>query len=92
MGTPNYMAPELFQDGAVHSFASDIWAFGCVLYEMASGETPFATMSFQDLVRSILEAEPAEIIGQLPSIPLRPKWPILRHFFSPICAYVCFLS
>ncbi|KAL0393193.1 UNVERIFIED_CONTAM: Serine/threonine-protein kinase RUNKEL [Sesamum radiatum] len=36
-GTPCYMAPELFQDGGVHSYASDFWALGCVLYVILAG-------------------------------------------------------
>jgi len=40
-GTPCYMAPELFQDGSCASFASDIWAFGCILFELATGSPPF---------------------------------------------------
>ncbi len=31
-GAPFYMAPELFQPTGVNSFASDLWALGCVLY------------------------------------------------------------
>lgn len=30
--TPCYMAPELFSENGVHSFASDFWSLGCVLY------------------------------------------------------------
>jgi serine/threonine-protein kinase ULK4 len=36
-GTPYYMAPELFSDDGIHSFSSDFWALGCVLYEMTTG-------------------------------------------------------
>ncbi|KAK7001937.1 kinase domain-containing protein [Favolaschia claudopus] len=39
-GTPRYNAPELFQEGA-KTFASDIYAFGCVAYEIITGELPF---------------------------------------------------
>jgi len=53
-GTPYYMAPELFQDEGVHSFASDFWALGCILFELAVGRPPFTSSSFQELVGLIL--------------------------------------
>ena len=42
-GTPYYMAPELFSDDGVYSFASDLWSLGVVLYEMATGKPPFVS-------------------------------------------------
>ena len=40
-GTPPYMAPELWRDDGLHSFTSDFWALGCVLYELRRGQAPF---------------------------------------------------
>ncbi|KAJ0979715.1 hypothetical protein J5N97_015189 [Dioscorea zingiberensis] len=64
-GTPCYMAPELFQDGGVHSYASDFWALGCVLYECYAGRPPFVGNEFTQLVKSIL-SDPT------PSLPDKP--------------------
>ncbi|KAL9140063.1 hypothetical protein ABFS82_14G011800 [Erythranthe guttata] len=67
-GTPCYMAPELFQDGGIHSYASDFWALGCVLYECYTGRPPFVDKEFTQLAKSILsDATPA-----LPGSPTRP--------------------
>lgn len=65
-GTPCYMAPELFQDGGVHSYASDFWALGCVLYECYSGRPPFVGSEFTQLVKSILS-------DPVPSLPDNPS-------------------
>lgn len=48
-GTPCYMAPELFEVGSVYSFSSDIWALGCILYELAQGNPPFVSTSLHDI-------------------------------------------
>ncbi|OAY82064.1 Serine/threonine-protein kinase RUNKEL [Ananas comosus] len=53
-GTPCYMAPELFQEGGSHSYASDLWALGCVLYECYAGRPPFTGSEFTQLVKSII--------------------------------------
>ncbi|PRQ39056.1 putative protein kinase ULK-ULK4 family [Rosa chinensis] len=67
-GTPCYMAPELFEDGGVHSYASDFWALGCVLYECYAGKPPFVGREFTQLVKSIL----SDPIPPLPGTPSRP--------------------
>ncbi|XP_075086863.1 serine/threonine-protein kinase RUNKEL-like [Nicotiana tabacum] len=67
-GTPCYMAPELFQDGGVHSYASDFWALGCVLFECYAGIPPFVGKEFTQLVRSII----SDPTPELPGTPSRP--------------------
>lgn len=67
-GTPCYMAPELFQDGGVHSYASDIWALGCVLFECYTGTPPFIGKELTQLIRSII----SDPTPTLPGSPSRP--------------------
>ncbi|KAL9251406.1 Serine/threonine-protein kinase RUNKEL-like protein [Drosera capensis] len=65
-GTPCYMAPELFQDGGIHSYASDLWALGCVLYECFIGRPPFVGKEFTQLANSII-SDPAPLLPGDPS-------------------------
>jgi len=58
------MAPELFQDGGVHSFASDFWSLGCLLFEMVSGKPPFYTSSLKTLIQMI-QADPVPKLEEL---------------------------
>jgi serine/threonine protein kinase len=67
--TPAYMAPELFEDDGVSSFASDLWALGCVCYELAAGRPPFMSTTFKELLDAILNVTPQplnNITGQSP--------------------------
>ena len=57
------MAPELFQEEAPFSAASDIWALGCMLYECAAGHPPFLSSSFQELVQAIMAQQPPPLKG-----------------------------
>lgn len=67
-GTPCYMAPELFEEGATHSTASDLWAAGCVLYECLTGQPPFVKRTLAQLMGSILHEEPAPLKGVSPEL------------------------
>lgn len=62
-GTPYYMAPELFSENAMHSFYSDFWALGCLLFELATGKPPFCTNSLKDLIAMILEGDFPRVEG-----------------------------
>lgn len=62
-GCPPYMAPELFTPEGVHSFQSDFWALGCVLYELRRGFLPFgdpSVCSMETLVDRIRTLDPVE--------------------------------
>ena len=57
VGTPGYMSPEQAR-GAEVDQRTDIWAFGCLLYELLSGKRAFATGTVSDTVAAVLEHEP----------------------------------
>jgi eukaryotic-like serine/threonine-protein kinase len=56
-GTLQYMAPEQLQ-GKEADARSDIFAFGCVLYEMLSGRRAFRGSTAASVIAAILEREP----------------------------------
>ncbi|EXB74817.1 Serine/threonine-protein kinase ULK4 [Morus notabilis] len=97
-GTPCYMAPELFEDGGVHSYASDLWALGCVLYECYTGIPPFIGREFTQLVKSIL-SDPTPPLRGSPSRPfvnlinsLLVKDPAERIQWSELCGHAFWRS
>ena len=69
LGTAAYMSPEQAR-GKVVDKRSDIWAFGCVLYEMLTGKRAFAGEEVSDVLASVLARE--------------PDWTLLPHSLSPL--------
>ena len=57
MGTPGYMSPEQAR-GMPTDKRTDIWAFGCVLFEMLSGYKAFGGETVSDCIAAILDREP----------------------------------
>ena len=57
LGTPAYMSPEQARGQSVDR-RTDIWAYGCVLYEMLTGRQAFAGETLSDTLVHILEREP----------------------------------
>ncbi len=73
VGTFQYMAPELLQ-GAEADARSDIFSFGCALYEMTTGKRAFDAKSQVGLLAAILEKDPEPISASQPMTP-----PALEH-------------
>ena len=57
LGTPAYMSPEQARGKPVDK-RTDIWAFGCVLYQTLTGRVAFAGDTVSDTIAAILEREP----------------------------------
>jgi Tol biopolymer transport system component len=66
LGTAAYMSPEQAR-GKPADKRADIWAFGCVLYEMLTGRRVFEGDDVSDTIASVLRAEPDW--GVLPDVP-----------------------
>ena len=57
VGTPGYMSPEQARGGNIDK-RTDIWAFGCLLYELLTGKRAFPGETLQDTIAAVLEREP----------------------------------
>jgi Tol biopolymer transport system component/predicted Ser/Thr protein kinase len=68
LGTLQYMAPEQLE-GKEADARTDIFAFGTVLYEMATGRKAFSGASQASLIAAILEREPAPVSTIQPMTP-----------------------
>jgi serine/threonine-protein kinase len=77
VGTLDYLAPEIISGGDA-VLASDIYALGCVTYELATGEAPFARRSYFEVAVAHMEDEPADPATLRPELPPSFAWSILR--------------
>ena len=57
MGTTGYMSPEQARGQAVDR-RTDVWAFGCVLFELFAGRPPFDAATASDTIAAVLEKDP----------------------------------
>jgi serine/threonine-protein kinase len=75
MGTLDYLAPELIRGGK-GTAQSDLYAFGCVIYECLTGKPPFGSRPMFQLAQAILnEAPPDPTIGR-PDLPQQLDWAV----------------
>ncbi|MDA2928027.1 protein kinase, partial [Acidobacteria bacterium AH-259-G07] len=57
LGTAAYMSPEQAKGNLVDK-RTDIWAFGCVLFEMLTGERPFSGQGVAEIVAAVIQSQP----------------------------------
>jgi serine/threonine-protein kinase len=79
LGTPAYMSPEQARGQSLDR-RTDIWSFGCVLYEMLTGRAPFDGGTTSDILAAILEREPDLTV--LPAASPAPIRRLLRRCFE----------
>ena len=68
MGTPHYMSPEQVK-GQKADARSDIFALGCVFYELLSGHKPFDAESMHGVLYKIMQEEPTPVREAAPGTP-----------------------
>ena len=71
-GSPLYAAPELL-DGAEATIASDVYAFGVLLWELLTGGTPFDASSMTSLRRAKASASTPSLADVRAELPLRSR-------------------
>src|SRR3989475_2021593 len=68
VGTPTYMAPEQITNGAITP-ATDLFAVGCLLYELLSYQKPFEGETVHGVLYQVLTTDPKPLRTVAPSIP-----------------------
>ncbi len=69
IGTPAYLSPEQASGERELDGRSDIYALGCVLYEMLAGQAPFTGPNAESIVHQHIASEPPLVTGLRPSVP-----------------------
>jgi Tol biopolymer transport system component/tRNA A-37 threonylcarbamoyl transferase component Bud32 len=69
LGTPHYMSPEQAMGEREITATSDVYALGCVLYEMLVGEPPFTGPTAQAIIARVVTEEPRSLTLQRKTIP-----------------------
>lgn len=70
VGTYAYMAPEQIQAGPAISRKTDLYALGCLLYEVIVGETPFQSENPMDMLMQHLKDDPYNVCEKVPDCPI----------------------
>jgi serine/threonine protein kinase len=74
VGTPFYMSPEICA-AERYTLKSDIWALGCIMYELCQREPPFNAKTHYDLVKKIK----AGVVAPLPKVYSPQLWEVIKN-------------
>ena len=77
LGTPTYMSPEQAMGERTLDARTDVYALGCVLYEMLTGDAPYTGSTAQAIVAKVLTAKPASLCAQRDTVPLHVEDAVL---------------
>ena len=69
LGTPHYMSPEQAMGEREITARSDVYALGCITYEMLVGEPPFTGPTAQAIIARVMTEEPRSLMGQRTNVP-----------------------
>lgn len=77
LGTLEYMAPELIQ-GRPATAQSDIYAFGCLVYECLTGDTPFGDRDMFAMGNAHMDDIPDDVRDRRPDVPEPMGWAVAQ--------------
>jgi tRNA A-37 threonylcarbamoyl transferase component Bud32 len=69
MGSPHYMSPEQCRGAGGVDARSDLYALGCILFELISGQPPFTGEGAGDLIGAHIYLAPPSLVGAAPGVP-----------------------
>ena len=75
-GTPEYMAPEQ-AEGKDTDHRADIYAVGCIIYHLITGQTPFVAESFMTMLTKHLMEDPVPPSSRRPDLAITPEMDVL---------------
>src|SRR6476620_1258060 len=78
LGTPHYMSPEQATGEREISGRSDVYALGCVVYEMLTGDPPFTGSTAQAIVAQVVTEAPRPLTPRRHTIPPHIEAAVLR--------------